>query len=179
MSMETITREMKTMSSLICQAIILIASLILTACSRSEKRWGGISGVRSLPSEVPFQLCYDLQGDRYSGTFDRAKARPKFVILWKARRKGASTYDSNNRLSEIHDRKIVVSFSDKAVYALQPNHSLKRLPLSAAETDLVLESFMDSTQPGPAIELWGKSVLPNLSTVEDPTWNPPPIPATR
>ncbi len=179
MDMETTTRKMK---SILCQTMMLIASLCLTACSRSEKRWGGAFGARVLPSEVPFQLCYNLQGDLYSGTFDRARARPQFVILWKARRAGASTYNSNNRLSEIHGRKITVSSNDKAVYALQPNHSLKRLHLSAAETDLVLESIMDSTKSGLAIELeelWSKSVLPNLSTVEDPTWNPPPIPANH
>lgn len=170
------------MKLFVCRTVILLSSIILTACSRSEKRWGGTSGARSLPSEVPFQLCYNLQGDLYSGTFDQATARPKFVILWKARRAGASTYNSNNRLSEIHGRKIDVSFSDKAVYALQPNHSLKRLRLSAAETDLVLESIMDSTKSGLAFELgelWSKSVLPNLSTVEDPTWNPPPFPSNH
>ena len=164
----------------ICRSLIFIACIFLSACSKAEKRWGGSTGSQALQSEVPFQLCYKFQGDTYPGTFDPATARPQFVILWKARRGGATSSDGNNRLSEIHGHKISVSFSDHAVYALQPDYTLKRLPLSAAETDQILKSFMDSDKTSGSIvfdDLWSKGVLPILSTVEDPTWNPPPWPS--
>jgi hypothetical protein len=164
-------------------ASLLIGCLFHTSCSRSEKRWGGGIGVQALQSEFPFQLCHALQGDVYSGTFDPATARPQFVILWKARRAGragASSSNDNNCLSEIHGHDISVSFSEKGVYALQPDYTLKQLPLSVIETNQILQSFMDANKASASVafdDLWNKSVLPNLAIVEDPTWNPPPIPA--
>jgi hypothetical protein len=155
--------------------VTIIACLCLTACSKSEKRWGGSSGSQPLQAEVPLQLCYNLQGASYSGTFDPATAEPQFVILWKARRKGESTSDGNNRISEIHGHKISVSFADKAVYALQPDYSLKRLPLSASETNQILGLF--STEGAIKFnEVWDRNVKPKLEVIEDPTWNPPPGP---
>ena len=174
-------REAKNiMKPKIHRVLIFIACIFLSACTKPENRWGGSSGVQALPSEFPLQLCYKLQGDIYSRPFDPATARPQFVVLWKARRAGAISSDGNNRLSEIHGHRISVLFSDKAVYALQPDYTLKRLPLSVAETDQILQSFMDASKASGAVtfdDLWNKSVLPHLAIVEDPTWSPPPIPA--
>ena len=155
-------------------AAVLIC-LCLPACSKEEKRWGGSSGVKALQDEVPLQLCYNLQGGTYAGAFDVSTAEPQFVILWKARRKGVSASDGNNRITQIHGHKITASFTEKAVYALQPDYSLKLLPLSKEQTDQILALFT----PGGTIkfgEVWNKNIAPNLITIEDPTWNPPPWP---
>jgi len=164
------------MQANIRRTALVITCIILAACT--EKRGGGSFGSQVIPDEFPYQMCYLVRGDTYVGTFDRATARPQFVILWKARRAGSSTFAGNNRVSEIHDHKINVSFSEKAVYALQEDYSLKRIPLSTAENDQILESFMKSGEGAIKFnDLWRKSVIPALSIVEDPTWNPPPIPS--
>ena len=162
------------------RSLILIGCISLLACSKAENRWGGVTGGQRLKNEPVVQLCYDLQGGTYSGAFDSAKARPQFVILWKARRVGSSSSDSNNRLSEIHGHNISVSFSEEAVYALQPDYTLKRIPLSTTETNQIFDSFMVSYMASAPIildDLWSRSVTPHLAIVEDPKWNPPPTTA--
>lgn len=168
------------MNLYIHRVFIFIACIFLSDSSKAETYWGGISGSQALQSDFPFLLCYKLQGGTYTGAFDLGKRRPQFVVLWKARRAGATRTDGYNRLLEIHDHKISVSFSEKAVYALQPDYTLKRLALSVTETDQILQAFMVASKASAAIsfdDLWSRSVLPSLAVVEDPTWNPPPIPA--
>ena len=70
---------------------------------------------------------------------------------------------------------IKVSCTAKAVYALQPDYSLRRLPLSSTETDQIFGSFM--VKDGVNFDdLWLKKILPELSLEEDPAWITPPTP---
>jgi len=154
---------------------VLAICLVLPACLENETRWGGSSGVKALQDEVPFQICYNLQGATYVGAFDRATAEPQFLILWKARRKGESGSDMNNRITQIHGHKIKVSFTEKAVYALQGDYTLKRLTLTNDETNHILNLF-SADEPFKFDPIWDKAINPNLIEIEDPTWNPPPWP---
>lgn len=167
------------MNTKTCKAVAIFACTVLCSCSKKEERWGGSSGSQALPSEKPLRLCFGLQGDTYTGAFNPTTARPQFVILWKAQRKGNSSWGSDNKISEIHGNRISVSFSEKAVYALQPDYSIKRLTLTPVEVDQILQSFMTSTgvvESIPFDALWDKKILPYLPVVEDPTWSPPAFP---
>ena len=87
------------------------------------------------------QLCYAYQLPPPSSTSPRTAV---YLILWVAKQVGSSTEDSNNLLTEIHGHPISADLDKKAVYALQPDYSLKELRLTPAEVERLISNRQDA-----------------------------------
>jgi hypothetical protein len=81
-------------------------------------------------------IQYDIQPD---GRPDR-DWRPRFVIVWKAEnfKSIGGTEPSHPSTIWINDRLIRPPSGKKAIYALQPDYSVKQLPITAEETSRLL-----------------------------------------
>ena len=119
-------------------ACVLMMSV---GCHRSEPRWGGAFGNRAIPGDHEVFLNFALQGDLFSGTFDPSKERPLFVILWKGSGADRAEQDGDNRFTSINGHRLSVSFTNRAVYALQPDYSLRDLRFSEPDLSRVLNAI--------------------------------------
>jgi hypothetical protein len=143
-------------------AIASILALCVSACHRAEPRWGGCSGGRAIPGDFTMFLNYELQGDLYTGAWDESKKRPVFVILWKGSGQ-TSSYDGDNRLTSINGHRLSLSLTNRAVYALQPDYSVRDLGFSDPELSEILNAIANDTP----IEgdLWTNKLAPRLYIV--------------
>lgn len=141
-------------------AIACLLSICVSACHRAEPRWGGSFGGRAIPGDFTNQLHYALQGDLFTEPWDESKARPLLVVLWISAGGATSSQDGDNRLTEINGHRLGLSFTNRAVYALQPNYSVR--DFSFAEPDL--SKILDAIAKGTPIEgdLWTNRLAPRL-----------------
>ena len=98
-----------------------------------------------------------------------------FGILWVAKKCGSTTSSGNNFLTEIHGHRVSPDPHKKAIYALQPDYSLKELNLTPAEIDQLfsteqagLDAMMDNRTPKRLQddEVFKTKVFPHLVHVE-------------
>jgi hypothetical protein len=90
-----------------------------------------------------------------------------FVIAWTAERGGASaSWSEQNLLTSIHGRPLRPSLGKKALYALQPDHSLSEVAISEADLGALLNEMQKEGFHTSHSELWQKQVAPKLSKVE-------------
>jgi hypothetical protein len=145
-------------------AIACLLSICVSACHRAAPRWAGSSGGRAIPGDFTNMLHYELQGDLFTEPWDESKARPLFVILWIGAGGATSSHDWDNRLTEISGHRLRLSFTNRAVYALQPDYSVRDLSISESD----LSSILDAIAKGTAIEgdLWTNSLVPRLCVVQ-------------
>jgi hypothetical protein len=143
-----------------------IALLMMTA---GCKRYGGGSlGGASIP-QSDLEYCYVLQYGPVSRNA-AAAGTPLFAILWKSHLCGEATSNGRNLFTEIHGHPIKPSLTQKAVYALQADYSLKLIPLADGEVDNLF-ALIESRGGAAAMEadsLWQTKIMPNLQTLKAP-----------
>jgi hypothetical protein len=150
----------------------LVIGAVLSGCSR----YGGVtSGVETVSHGTDL-ICYAYQlPPSTSGT----PKRPVYLIVWLAKLAGSTTVGPGNLLTGIHGHPISVNPDKKAVYALQPDYSLKELSLTPAEIDDLLSnreeaqaSMMHDKPPKllEAVGVFKEKVFPQLKYVE---WTKP------
>ena len=152
-------------------ALILALLCPLVGHSQGIGRYaGGAIGSQTI-SGTTLQNCYAFQHDRYEGQFTEAKRRPLFAIVWQGRATGEVTSNGENLLTSIHGHSVNLSRSKKAVYALQPDYSLRPLPLSEREIDHLFAIAHSKDNPPPMFykdAVWQSKVEPFLYVVEPP-----------
>ncbi|MGO8750081.1 MAG: hypothetical protein ACLQNE_29395 [Thermoguttaceae bacterium] len=129
-------------------SMIVFGGATLGGCS---PKGGGITvGSEAIPKSTE-QVCYAFQLSPIGNSAPRT--RYLFGVLWLAKQAG-SAGGANNLLTEIHRHPISPDLSKKAVYALQPDYSLKELSLTPAEIDQLFSnvqkaqvSMMQETPP--------------------------------
>jgi hypothetical protein len=93
-----------------------------------------------------------------------------FAVCWK-RNAGTSTTstDDSDRLTAINSHQIVVDWSKAGVYALQPDYSIKELPLDDAARSHIFDLIQSSDARGPFEEdpIWKTLVDPHLQIVNE------------
>jgi hypothetical protein len=98
-------------------------------------RYGGHLGGTWAGHNGELNLGVVLQTDLYEGKDGLLKAPPLFVVIWKCSGGVSSGADGNKYLSEINHHPVSVPANRRAVYALHPDYTLKRLSMSAADLE--------------------------------------------
>jgi hypothetical protein len=89
------------------------------------------------------------------------------VIAWTAKHGGGSTtYSEGNRLTKIHNHPVHPRFDRRAVYAFQPDGSLKPIPLTEGQVNSLFREMQDDSFEPSRNELWQKAIVPHLVIVE-------------
>jgi hypothetical protein len=90
-----------------------------------------------------------------------------FAITWKARHgAGGMSYSSNNLLSAINGHSVRPRVDQRGVYALQPDHSLKPIPLTEQQMKALFRELENGAFHTSHSELWQKQIAPHLVIVE-------------
>jgi len=137
----------------------------LFSCGRhAGERYVGPASVCQVIPNSALVASLIVQYDRYSGEYDASKRRPLFGIVWKGRNGGSDTTNTGNQIVEINGHPITVSFRRSAVYALQPDYTLREIPLALVERDHVL-GLVES--PGGIVNdgVWKAKITPYLQTL--------------
>jgi hypothetical protein len=141
---------------------------------QAEREASAVSRVQSIPGS-PLMKHYIIQFDRPG-----LERRPLFVIVWKASRFGRSSLGHLDRAVatiSINSHTMTPSRAKKAVYALQPDYSLKELPLTEEEIARLFSHITRSEQRDvssdqiellPTDPFWEQKVDPYLKIVEPP-----------
>lgn len=147
--------------------IILIALLLVVvsvSCDRAPVRTvygGGSSGSYSNPDRQT-TTCVVTQLD--------PQQKLLFVVAWTAERGGGtSSRSEQNLLTTIHGHPVTPSTSKRALYALQPDHTLREIPLSEPDLKALFDEMQKEGFHTSHSELWQKQVAPNLTKVESPS----------
>ena len=115
------------------QVVALATLLIIGAVSDGCTRYGGGAvGSEAISDNSTKHICYAYQLPPPSST---SPSTPVFLVLWLAKQAGSATTGPNNLLTEIHGHPISPDLDRKAVYALQPDYSLRELALTPAEIE--------------------------------------------
>lgn len=144
-------------------AIACLLSVCVTGCHRAESRWAGSSGGRAIPGDFTNQLHYELQGDLFTEPWNQAKARPLFVVLWISAGGVTSSRNWENRLTEINGHRVMLSFTNRAVYALQPDYSVRDLGFAEPDLSTILDAIAKDAPIGG--DLWTNALAPRLSVL--------------
>ena len=150
--------------------MLVLISATLGGCSPK----GGVATTGSEAiSDSTSEICYVYQ---LPPPGSKSAETPLFLVLWlgKQGNKGGSVSGPN---IAIHGHPISADLDKKAVYALQPDYSLKELSLTPAEIDQLISnrqeaqaSMMQST-PVRRLQdddLFKAKVFPQLKNVEMP-----------
>jgi hypothetical protein len=113
------------------------------------------------------QVCCIIQGDTYEGRLDGSNRRIVFVVFWKESGVDMAPYteDGRGRLMTIHGHVVHPSFTQRAVYALQQDYSLRRLGFSEAEQQTVFKVLMEQNEIE-ADSFWTEKVLAKVESVQ-------------
>ena len=154
-------------------AALFLLVLLGTSMSGCTPRKGSVTlGGEAIPGSME-QICYVLQAAPPSVPTPMRET-PLFAVLWRARMVGDASSHSdrcfmNASVTHVHGHPISPAPKVKAVYALQPDHSLRRLNLTPAETWRLLSVMQEGK--GAAFrddDVFKTKVLPELKTVEWP-----------
>ena len=82
------------------------------------------------------------------------------MVLWIGAGGATSSHDGDNRLTEINGHRLRLSLTNRAVYALQPDYSVRDLSFAEPE----LSKILDALAKGTPIEgdLWTNRLAPRL-----------------
>ena len=131
---------------------------IITILGCGKRYEGGSHASASIPGQTILH-CYDLQKDQVG--------KPLFVIIWKASMKGTCEINGRNQLTSIHNKPIDVSYNKKAIYALQPDYSLKPIKLNESEVDHILDLINNSENPFSKDNIWKLKIEATLNQIEE------------
>ena len=109
------------------------------------------------------QYCYVLQSGPISET--SRGTDPLFLIVWKSLYPGAEAANFENKLVSIHGRRMNVSFTDPAVYALKRNYTLERIELTETEVRHILTLVAQNRLPYAEDALWRERIDPMLDVL--------------
>jgi hypothetical protein len=152
-------QSMKAVQNFILACVLAVS---LSACDRAvplEPRWGSRCGLRPIPGDSTLGLTYELQGEWHESTV----VRPVFVILWKSEINGGSTWGHGGGTC-INGHPLAISLTNRAVYALQPDYTLRDMGLSEPGLSTVLNAIAkDAPIEG---GLWTNELAPRLCIVQ-------------
>jgi hypothetical protein len=90
-----------------------------------------------------------------------------FLIAWTAKNGGGKTsFSDRNLLTSIHGHKVYPSLDHRAVYALQADGTLQKIPLSDEELATLFREMEDINFHTSHNDIWQKMVTPHLIRVE-------------
>jgi len=147
-------------------SMLVFIGATLGGCSPKYSGGGGSEAI----SGSTEQICYEYQLPPPSSTSPRT---PLFVVLWLAKKAGWTSMGPYGLL-KIHGHPISPDLNKKAVYALQPDYSLKELSLTPAEIDQLFSHMQDaqvSRMQGRRLqddEVFKTKVVSQLKNVESP-----------
>jgi len=153
---------MQSMKAVKSFALTCLLAVGLSACNRAgpvEPRWGSCSGTRPIPGDSTLGLTYELQGAWHESTV----ARPVFVILWKSEINGGTTWGYGGE-TYINGHLLTLSHSNRAIYALQPDYTVKDMGLPEPDIAAVLNAL--ATRAPIEDKLWTNKLAPRLCIVQ-------------
>jgi hypothetical protein len=131
-------------------AIVVGVGVLLTATTatvihqnRPPKYGGGSSSSEAISNSTD-HLCYAIQHWNLLGGTSDVNDDYRFVVLWRAKRVGGMTNVENGLVTTINHHPISADVHRRAVYALQPDYSLKELSLTPAEIDQLFSSLREA-----------------------------------
>ena len=143
-------------------ASIVAGLVILTMSSdggRGRPRYGGGSLASYGNPDRRTTTCVVTQHD--------ARQNLLLVIAWTAERGGGSTSRSGqNLLVSIHERPVRPSLKKKALYALQPDYTLREILMTEPDRRALFDELQKEGFHTSHSALWQKQVAPKLSKVE-------------
>jgi len=155
---------------MIALSMLAIVGTTLPGCS---PKGGGVTHGSEAISKSNSKFCYAYQlpppGSPSPGT-------PLYVVLWRAKQ-GGFAGGPHNLLTQIHGHPVLADLDRKAVYALQPDYSLKELSLTPVEVNQVLSNLREAKvsmmQDTPVTrlqddEVFRTKVASQLANVETP-----------
>ena len=148
--------------------MVLYAALCLLLVGCGDPYAGGVSGGQAIPESFR-QNCYVLGYLREP----EGQRQPHIAVFWVAHMAGSDTGFGSlagYTLVGIHGHEIHVPSDESAAYALRPDYTLARLPLTEDEVRHLFavvetEGLMLYADP-----VWQEKVVPHLSVVECPEW---------
>jgi hypothetical protein len=148
------------MKHLIVTALFIV--VVSVSCDRAPVApvYGGGSSGSYANADRRTQTCVTTQLDPHQKLL--------FVIAWTAERAGTSSRSGQNLLNALHGHPVSPSTSRRALYALQPDHTLKEIPLNEADLTSLFDEMQKDGFHTAHSELWQNRVAPNLATVESP-----------
>jgi hypothetical protein len=139
---------------------------------RAERESSAVSREQSIPRS-DLTKHYVIQFDKPG-----AKRQPLLVIVWKAKGMPSTGFDGLNTDSPVivvDEHLLKPPRTKKAVYALQPDYSLRQLPLTEKEIERLFSHITRSEERAvsrievetlPADSYWEEKVDPQLKVVE-------------
>ena len=89
-----------------------------------------------------------------------------FLIAWTYKRGGATnTLSDSGLLEAVRGSRVHPSFDRRGVYALQPDRTIKEIPLSHEQLGLLFRDVQSAGFHPRSSDLWKKEVAPRLETV--------------
>lgn len=132
---------------------------LLAVTEYSDCDFGAISIMDS-----KLKNCFVLQ-------FSQQERAPLYAIFWKAKNHGVTTHD-HKLITSINGNKFSCDKNKKAIYALQPDYSLKSLTIPDDKIDEIFQ-YID-VGPTKYLEnniIWKNKISPFLEIVEPTNQN--------
>lgn len=90
-----------------------------------------------------------------------------FVIAWTAKHGGGNRHFSGrNLLTSIHGHPVHPSLEQHSVYTLQPDGTLRQIPISVQQVSTLFREIQASDFHPSHSDLWQKEIAPHLARVE-------------
>ena len=146
-------------------ATLLLCILGLPGCGETT-RGEAFLGSQAIPGSN-IQNCYVVQY-RFPDSAEGSQARqPVYAILWQGTTVGVVKRSHANWVTAIHGYPLSIDQSHNAVYALQPDYSLRELPLGPSDQQWIFSAIRSETAKQLAKEqFWQDRIAPQLHQIE-------------
>lgn len=146
-------------------ATLLLCILGLPGCGETT-RGEAFLGSQAIPGSN-IQNCYVVQY-RFPNSAEGSQARqPVYAILWQGSTAGVVKRSHSNWVTAIHGYPLSIDRSHNAVYALQPDYSLRELPLGPSDQQWIFSAIRSETAKQLANEqFWQDRIAPQLHQIE-------------